>query len=73
MHRIIYRLLATLARLAGHPRRTAALCRRPGRPRTAPGVRRLARADGSENPTWGYWRVHGELVGLEHRIGASTA
>ena len=46
--------------------------RGPGRPATAPEIRSLVLRLGTENPTWGYRRIHGELVGLGHRLAYST-
>jgi len=46
--------------------------RRPGRPPTAAMIHKLVLRMTTDNPQWGHRRIHGELVRLGHRIGAST-
>ncbi|MFI0765665.1 integrase core domain-containing protein [Streptomyces sp. NPDC021218] len=55
-------------------RRHASSCRpkRPGRPRTVRSIRILVLRLAKENPSWGYRRLHGELLVLGVRVGAST-
>ena len=55
-------------------RRHAATSRpkRPGRPRTVRSIRLLVLHLARQNPTWGYRRIHGELLVLGIKIAAST-
>ncbi|GAA0688359.1 hypothetical protein GCM10009548_69850 [Streptomyces malaysiensis subsp. malaysiensis] len=55
-------------------RRHAAASRpkRPGRPRTVHSVRTLVLRLARENPTWGYRRLHGELLVLGVKAAAPT-
>jgi transposase len=46
--------------------------RKPGRPPTIRSIARLAVRLASENPLWGYRRIHGELTKLGVTVAAST-
>ncbi|MFF5182087.1 integrase, partial [Micromonospora sp. NPDC000316] len=46
--------------------------RRSGRPRTVRSIRRLVLRLARENTTWGYRRIHGELLVLGVKVAAST-
>jgi putative transposase len=46
--------------------------KRPGRPRTIRSVRVLVMRLAMENPSWGYRRIHGELLVLGLQVAPST-
>jgi hypothetical protein len=55
-----------VARRWSYPRRP------PSRPPTTPALRALVLRMARENPRWGYRRIQGELVGLDHKVAAPT-
>jgi putative transposase len=65
---------ATLLRWHRHfvARRWTYSRRGVGRPRTGRGLSELVLRLARENPTWGYRRIHGELVGLGIALAPST-
>jgi len=70
------RLVSPRTQLRWHAHLVARRCtypqRRPGRPPASQAIRALVLRMAKENPTRGYRRIHGELVGLGHRVAAST-
>jgi putative transposase len=46
--------------------------KRPGRPRTVRSIRLLVLRLARENPSWGYRRIHGEILVLGIKVAAST-
>jgi len=70
-----HRLVTPATVLAWHRRLVARHWthpRRPGRPPVDGAVTRLVEQMAADNPSWGYQRIRGELLGLGHDVGAST-
>jgi transposase InsO family protein len=58
--------------LVAHRHAIASRPKRPGRPRTVRSIRTLVLRLARENSSWGYRRIHGELLVLGIKVAAST-
>jgi hypothetical protein len=62
--------------LAWHRRliaqKSTSTANKPGRPPVSPEIANLIIKMASENPSWGYDRIHGALANLGHEVAAST-